>query len=299
MSRLYESLSRATAERQLADAVTVEPKKMVEDSRIVVPLKPIETEAADECRLVTVEASPASRLVAWSDPQCLGAEKFRALVTRLDHMRKQIRLNSLQVTSSVVHEGKTLVAANLAVTLAKYSGSKTLLIEGDLHRPGLASLFGLHELRGLGDWWSDGNNGLSHFLYRFDGMPLWFLAAGNVQDQPSAILSSVRLAEAFVQLAGSFDWIVVDSTPMLPIVDANLWSKLVDGALLVVRENVTPVKHLKVGLQALDRPNVIGVVINETSALDLATYGGYYYGTREDGKSDRRKCDNPGFPDSD
>ena len=70
-----------------------------------------------------------------------------------------MQLKSFQVTSSVIDEGKTLVAGNVAVTLAKYSGSKTLLVEGDLHRPSLASLFGLSELRGLNHWWSGGDSG--------------------------------------------------------------------------------------------------------------------------------------------
>ena len=82
-----------------------------------------------------MSASPESHLVALTDPNSLGAEKFRALVTRFDHLRKQRELRSFQVTSSVIDEGKTLVAGNVAVTLAKYSGSKTLLVEGDLHRP--------------------------------------------------------------------------------------------------------------------------------------------------------------------
>ena len=99
---------------------------------------------------------PESRLVALTDPNSLGAEKFRALATRFDHLRSQRELRSFQVTSSVIDEGKTLVAGNIAVTLAKYSGSKTLLVEGDLHRPTLANLFGLRELPGLNHWWSSG-----------------------------------------------------------------------------------------------------------------------------------------------
>jgi Mrp family chromosome partitioning ATPase len=79
-------------------------------------------------------------------------------------------------------------------------------------------------------------------------------------------------------LASQFEWIVVDSTPMLPIVDVNLWSKLVDGTLLVVREGLTPVKALKKGLQALDHPKLIGVVLNEALESDQAIYDNQYYG---------------------
>jgi capsular exopolysaccharide synthesis family protein len=296
MSRLYEALSRVTVEPRQADegpqdlhlsnAAPFEIRKTAKVPRNV-SHKPVENEeviATDKARLVTVEASSVLRLVAWSDPNSLGAENFRALVTRLDHLRKQTNLKSLQVTSSVVNEGKTLVAANLAVTLAKYSGARTLLIEGDLHRPTLASLFGLGEVRGFSHWWSEWDKELAHFPYQFDDMPLWFLAAGKAHDQPSEILRSARLAAAFEQLAGTFDWIVVDSTPMLPVIDANLWSRLVDGTLLVVREGVAPIKALKKGLQSLDHPKLIGMVLNGASQLDQDGYDGHYCGLRTHGR---------------
>src|SRR5439155_6343138 len=231
-----------------------------------------------------------SRLVALTDPNSLGAEKFRALVTRLDDMRKQREIKSFQVTSSVIAEGKTLVAGNVSVTLAKYSGSKTLLIEGDLHRPNLAALFGLSELHGLSQWWSGQDQQLAGFVHRLNDMPLWFLSAGKLCDCPPGILRSARFVKAFTQLASQFEWVVVDSTPMLPIVDVNLWSILVDGTLLVVREGLVPVKALKKGLQALDHPNkLIGVVMNEASGPDQINYDGRYYGVRkpEPGRLDK------------
>jgi capsular exopolysaccharide synthesis family protein len=230
-------------------------------------------------------------LVAWADPNSLGAEKFRALAVRLDHMRKQHEISSLQVTSSVINEGKTFVAANLAVTLAKYSGANTLLIEGDLHRPTLGSIFGLQDLQlqGLSDWWVARDQDITRFLVRFNGSALWFLPAGKPFDRPSEILRSMQLAKAFAQLASRFDWMVVDSTPMLPVVDANLWSRLVDGTLLVVREGVAPLKALKNGLQSLDHPKLIGVVVNEASEFDQIDYHGQYYGApkRVDNRSEK------------
>jgi capsular exopolysaccharide synthesis family protein len=195
----------------------------------------------------------------------------------------------VQVTSSVINEGKSFVAANLAVTLAKYSGSKTLLIEGDLHRPTLASMFGLKDLQGLSDWWTGRNQELTRHMLRFTGSGLWFLPAGKTCDRPSEILRSAQLAEAFTELKGQFDWIVVDSTPMLPVIDANLWSRLVDGTLLVVREGIAPLKALKKGLQSLDRPKLIGVVVNEASDFDQLDYDGQYYGARKYGDNGSKK----------
>jgi Mrp family chromosome partitioning ATPase len=94
-------------------------------------------------------------------------------------------------------------------------------------------------------------------------MPLRFLTAGKPCVHPSDILRSAQSVKAFAELASQFEWIVVDSTPMLPIGDVNLWSRLVDGTLLVVREGLAPVKALKKGLQALDHPKLIGLVLNE------------------------------------
>jgi protein-tyrosine kinase len=314
MSRLFEALSALKAEQQraamsnpaIAPPVVVlptlkpEPKADYHTLQVVPPVSGsvavAETEpepemiesrealpkpAAAQENVVRVRAGAESRLVTLTDPSSLGAEKFRALVTRFDHMRSQGPLKSFQVTSSVINEGKTLVAGNVAVTLAKYFGSRTLLIEGDLHRPTLANLFGLRGLPGISRWWSEGTSEIGRFVHRLEGLPLWFLPAGRACDQPSEILRSRRFRDAFSKLASDFEWTVVDSTPMLPIVDVNLWSRLLDGTLLVVREGVTPVKALKRGLQALDHPKLLGVVVNEASEGDPAGYEGHFYGSSD------------------
>ena len=322
MSRLYEALSRLKMEQQTLAATSpaaVPPPSMQEaktDHRSlqVVPLtmaslgvispKPVqEAEILKKAEPKTAEteqplallrsASPESRLVALTDPNGLGAEKFRALVTRLDHMRSQRQLKSFQVTSSVIDEGKTLVAGNIAVTLAKYTGSRTLVVEGDLRRPTLEKLFGLSTLPGIGQWWYGQDQYLDHFVHQLNDMPLWFLSAGAACDQPSDLLRSERFEKAFSQLADKFDWIVVDSTPMLPIIDVNLWSKLLDGTLLVVREGVTPIKTLKRGLQALDHPNLIGVVVNEATEFDQGSYESQYYLGSNSLSNRPRKDDDP------
>ena len=230
-------------------------------------------------RRVSLKVPQESRLVALTQPDSLGAEKFRALVTRLEHQHRQCDLKSFQVTSSVISEGKTLVSGNVAATLARHLSAKTLLVEGDLHRPTLATILGLDKLRGLNHWWSGRNQDLSDFVYKLEGLPLWFLPAGKPCDRPSDLLRSARFGDAFRELASEFEWTVVDSTPMVPIVDVNLWSRLVDGTLLVVREGVTPVKALKQGLLALDHPNLIGMVLNDATATNNSKYDGQYYGS--------------------
>lgn len=272
-------LAAAIAETAPQDVTVKEPVAAAPAQAASVLQQP-RPKAAGE-RSVQAKVLPESRLVALTDPNSLGAEKFRALVTRLDDMRKQGPLRSFQVTSSTMNEGKTLVAGNVAVTLAKYSGSRTLLVEGDLHRPSLAMLLGLEELPGLGEWWSGSEPEIVRYVHRLHGMALWLLPAGAFRDRPSDILSSPRFEKAFAQLAKQFDWVVVDSTPMLPIVDVNLWSKLLDGTLLVVREGHTPVHALKKGLQALIRPKLLGVVMNEASGTEQGHYSEQYSAERK------------------
>ena len=279
MSRLYDTLRRMEGEKRKPGTAAPELNKpLALLNNILGP----PAEKADGPR-ANIKLGKTSRLVALTDPKGLGAEKFRALVARLENLRQKGELKSLQITSAVINEGKSLVAANLAVTLVKHFGYKVLLLEGDLHRPSLASLLGLINPEGINQWWRkrEEGNEIARYIYKLDEMPLWFLGAGSACDQSSQILQSARFAETFTRLVGGFDWVVVDSTPMSPIVDANLWSRLVDGTLLVIREGVTPIKALKIGVKGLDNPKWIGMVLNEASEFDRVNYSDRYYGAKE------------------
>lgn len=276
MSRLYEALRKSELEtRQSGAVVATEIVRPTAEFAAPAEIGSVELEGA---QTVQLRVAPESHLVALTDLQGLPAEKFRVLVTRLRNLRSQQETKSLQVTSSIVDEGKTLISANLAITLARHSQNRVLVIEGDLHNPSLHSLLGLSHLKGICHWWKDPTAMLSDFVYHLDGLPLWYLPAGERFDEPAEILQSARFAESLTQLNGLFDWVVVDSTPLSPMADANIWNRLVDGMLLVVRENVTPVKQLKKGLAGLDGPKLIGVVLNAASEFDRVNYYDKRYG---------------------
>lgn len=276
MSRLYEALRKSELENRQSGAVTVATEIIrPADFTSVAPTAPVELDAT---QTVQLRVSPESHMVALTELQGLPAEKFRVLVTRLRNLRSQQEIKSLQVTSSNVDEGKTLIAANLAVTLARHSQNRVLLVEGDLHNPSLHALLGLSHLKGICHWWKDPTATLGDFLYHADGLPLWYLPAGERFEEPAEILQSTRFAEGLMQISGLFDWIIVDSTPLLPMADANIWNRLLDGMLLVVREDVTPVKALKKGLAGLDGPKIIGVVLNGASEFDRVNYYDKRYG---------------------
>ena len=288
MSRIHDALCKSEIEnRQSAasESGPAQPAKVLSSGMV-------QLLELDGSRSVNIAVSPEARLVALTDPHSLGAEKFRALATRLDNLRTGRELKSLQVTSGATNDGKTLTSGNLALTLARRSLSKVLLIEGDLHKPGLALLFGLNQSMGLSHWWSEPDADIARFIWQLNKIPLWLLTVGDAHDQPSDILRSARFAKAFAELTRWFDWIVVDSTPLLPMADANLWSRLVDGTLLVVREGVTRVQALKKGLQSLDNPKLIGVVFNEASEFDQVSGYDRYYNAPKNGKNNSNPKNN-------
>jgi protein-tyrosine kinase len=280
MSRLYESLKRAEMEQRQPGESPREPAQPVDFLKGLV----MESGELEFSSSAEIDVPLGSRLVAQVDPKCLAAEKFRALAARLENLRNERDLKSLQVTSSVIGEGKTFVTGNLALTLAKHSGVRVLVVEGDLHRPALASLLGLIRLRGLSHWWSDREGDIARYVHKLGDLPLWFLGAGESCEQPSQILQSPRFAEAFMRLGGSFDWIIVDSTPVLPTADVNLWARLVDGMLLVVRAGIAPVEAVKKGLTSLDNPKLVGIVLNDALDSGQRKYADQYYGSAKDGK---------------
>ena len=211
-----------------------------------------------------------SRLVFMTEPDSLAAEKFRFLGVRLRQLQQSRSLKKVLITSTIPEEGKSTVSANLAGVLARRKQS-VLLIEGDLRRPTLAQQFGLGRLAGLGEWLQSGRQTVSN-LYRLEGPDFWFMPAGNPPENPLELLQSGRLSYLMGQLADLFDWIIVDSPPLLPLADTTVWSRVTDGTLLVAREGKSEKKQLQRGLEALKKSDLLGVVLNGCAHPDHKSY---------------------------
>jgi capsular exopolysaccharide synthesis family protein len=240
-------------------------------------------------RVLRPHPIPEQRLVALAEPGSSGAEMFRVLSTRLAHMQNKRALRKLLVTSSTGEEGKSVVAANLALTLAQRAGERTLLIEADLRRPNVSALFTSSKLKGITDW-VEGKLALDDALYQVSGMPLWILPAGRPIEEPLPLLESDRFAEMLQTLATAFDWVVIDATPMLPMADATSLSRLSDGVLVVVREGHTRRKILNKALETIEKHKLLGLVLNEASMLQVG-YDRYYEGYGKDGRSNKQELD--------
>ncbi len=217
-----------------------------------------------------VSVGPSSRLVYFTEPDSLAAEKFRFLGVRLRQMQQARQLKKVLVTSTIPEEGKSLVSANLAGVLARRK-QKVLLIEGDMRRPTLAQQFGLGKLAGLAEWLQSGQQTPSN-IYRLGGPGLWLMPAGNPPANPLELMQSGRLSQLMSQLAAWFDWIIVDSPPLLPLAATTVWARLTDGTLLVTREGKSEKKQLQRGLEALKRSDLLGVVLNGCAHTDHENY---------------------------
>ncbi len=229
--------------------------------------------------LGAVEAFPSlpvsiltsSRLVSVGEEGSLGAEKFRFLAVRLRQMRQNRPLQKVLITSTIPQEGKSTVAANLACTLARRRPHKTLLIEGDLRRPTVAQRFGLGPVPGLCEWLR--GETASKNIYRLEGLGLWILPAGSAPENPLELMQSGKLSQLMTDLTASFDWIVIDSPPILPLADTSIWSRMADGILLVTRKSITEKSQLRRGIEALERGKLLGALVNGSTD---AAHSDYY-----------------------
>lgn len=204
--------------------------------------------------------TPSSRLVFLTEPDSLAAEKFRFLSVRLRQLQQSRPLKKVLVTSTIPEEGKSTVSANLAGVLGRRK-QKVLLIEGDLRRPVLAQQFGLGRLAGLGEWLQSGLQTVSN-VYHLRSPGFWLMPAGDPPANPLELMQSGRLSQLMGQLATLFDWIIVDSPPLLPLADTTVWARLTDGTLLVTREGKTEKAALQRGLEILKKSDLLGVVLN-------------------------------------
>jgi capsular exopolysaccharide synthesis family protein len=290
MSRIFEALQRSESERSglssAAPALATELLQAVEREASAtaprdfaaseLPRRDFSEEEFVRNDLSQFQSLPVSlpqdsKLVCLNAPESFGAEKFRFLGVRLRQLQHTRPLKKLLITSTIPEEGKSTVSANLATILARRQQPKILLLEGDLRRPSLSKQFGLGVVPGLSEWLQGEPRPIQH-IYRLEGPNLWFLPAGRPPENPLELMQSGRLSDLLNQLSGWFDWIVIDSPPILPLADTSVWARLADGILLVTREGITKRRMLQRGLQALEQSKLLGAVVNSSANTDHSNY---------------------------
>lgn len=167
-----------------------------------------------------------------------------------------------------------MVAANLACSLALKTHQRVLLLEGDLRRPAVSQEFGLGRNPGLCEC-LEGERAIQNCIYHLADARLWILPSGIVDTNALELLQSAKLSALMDQLSSWFDWVIIDSPPVLPLADTSVWSRMADGIILVAREGTTDKQQLRKGLEALDSKKLIGALLNSSQSAGSSDY---YYG---------------------
>ena len=245
----------------------VEPGEQWRDLSSRISLDPEIIEHAEQ---VACQPQAEERVLISGQFPVSAQESFRVLCQRLLQVREQRRLRTVLITSPVPREGKTVVAINLAATLARNSPS-VLLVDADLRHP-QSSALGIAPGSGLADYLLAGEIELMKSIRRVDRLGFYYLGAGLAPTNPAELLQHPALQDFISQAAGAFEWVIFDSPSINLFADPRHLGRLVDGVLLVVRENVTPIEAAEKSLAALDKCFVIGAVFNASTGSLYSHY---------------------------
>jgi protein-tyrosine kinase len=218
-----------------------------------------------------MQLGPDSRLMFHTDPHGLGAERYRLLRLRLKAVRVGAQIKTLLITSPGPREGKSICTLNLAAALAEKQDQSVLVLEGDLRRPSLAQELGLQLPSGLTQ--SPRNDiGLQSAIWKIDPLGFYLLPAGKPINNPAEILNSEWFAETKQKLASVFDWILIDSPPVIPIVDTVSLKDHADASLLVVRAGRTQQTSISEAMRVLGADHILGILLNGVEGFDRGYY---------------------------
>jgi capsular exopolysaccharide synthesis family protein len=213
-----------------------------------------------------------------SQPRSPIAERFRALRTNIQFSSVDHPLHTILVTSPAPGDGKTTVAANLAVALAQ-SGLQVALVDADLRRPTLHKKLNVANGGGISGLFVQPRLHLNGNL-QSTGLPgLDVLTGGSTPPNPAELLGSVKMQEVLRLVKEQRELIILDSPPVTSVTDAVVLSSRVDGVILVVRPGQTRVGACRESIAELQRAgaNILGIVLNGVKAEDARYYSGYYH----------------------
>jgi len=227
--------------------------------------------------------TPESRIIYHTEPDSPGADRFRLLRMHLWPLSESGKLKTLLVTSAQAQDGKSTIVLNLATALAEHGARKVLVIEGDLHHPSLRSRLGHRDaVRGLAECLEDQQNPLP-FLRRIEPLSWYLLPAGVGRGNPTELLQSPFLANIFEMLRQQFDWILVDTPPVMPLTDTLSLRPHAEACLMVMRAGCTPKSLVDAAIKRVGTQHIVGLVLNGAEEVDRL-YSGYHKSYRTSSK---------------
>ena len=309
MSRIHEALKKAEQERAAAQPVENSPSlpsaateviartheglddapSIFKHSTAIAPALGAQRRFEDLCQQCAhPHWHPDPNVSIFSNPalSANAAEQFRTLRSRLYQLRGSQQLRTLLIASSLPAEGKTFVTNNLAQAIVRQPDRRCLIIDADLRCSRLHVPLGAPPLPGLTDYLVGDADETTVIQHGQEGN-LCFIPGGKEVANPSELLLNGRLKTLLERVTPIFDWVILDSPPLLPVADASLLADHVDGVILVVRAASTPTIAAERACQELQRRNVLGVVLNavdESQSYGSYQFAGYGY-VSEEGKS--------------
>lgn len=227
------------------------------------------------CKVVPFHPAPEAHLIDMDRPHEVPGEEFRSLRTRLNHMQSQQDLHTIVVTSASPAEGKTFTAINLALAQAQLE-SPVLIADLDLRRPVIHNMFQCERSPGFSDFVL-AEKPLEECIRRIEGSNLYFLPAGTQVKNPLELLNMRQVKYTIDAFRKVFNWVILDTPPLLFSADANLLATITDGTLIVVRIGSTTYDNVIRAMQSLCENNVLGIVANGARAGELYSKYTYYY----------------------
>ena len=201
-------------------------------------------------------------------PKSITAESYRSLRTNIQYSSIDKQVKTLVVTSSNAGEGKSTVAGNLAYTFFQ-SGKRVLIIDCDLRKPSLHKKFNVSNEVGLTDVLV-GTSELNKVMQKIDDN-LYLLTTGTLPPNPAEIIGSNTMENFLDECKINFDYIILDTPPILPVTDSKLLAIKADATVLVVRSEISKSKHVSQAFKELEKvnANVIGTILNDVEMLSL------------------------------
>jgi protein-tyrosine kinase len=294
MSRVYEAVQRADRERNAAEET--EGRHLAET--MIVPCvgtPQLVNVDVDLGRIARHLWKPSGASLPALGNRGAGIEQFRGLRSRIDQLRMEAPLKTILVSSGMPAEGKTFVAANLALSLARNAVNNILLIDGDLRRGTLHNLLGAPNAPGLAEYLAGAadltaimqqcattekaNAGAASSISR-----VTFIPSGVYNDGSSELVASHRMENLVAILSPHFDWIVIDSPPVLAVTDAVELARAADAVLLVARGANTSFEVAQRAQSAFCTSRILGFVLNAVKDVSRNKSYSYYYGREEGGQ---------------
>lgn len=283
MGKFFEALRKSIESKdsnlseRLPEKVFRISKKNIGDSRLCTTVtKPPESKA----QVLDDKIDPL--LIAFSAPQSMAAESFKLLGARMIMCNAKRPHQVIMVASPQAGDGKSVVAANLAVVLARSANKYALLMDCDLRRPSLHNYFGFQEKEGIHEYLQEGTS-VDSYLLQTPVERVSLLPAGRPMLNPTELLSSDKMRLLVEELKSRYQdrYIIADSPPVILAADSSYLSDLVDGVLLVVRSGKTHRELVRETVEGIGRDKILGVVFNEEDVTQRYYRNYYkYYGEK-------------------